>query len=276
MSKISITLDPGHVKDYNIGYYPEYREGSKMFILAQYLKEELEKYNLFEVYITRNTIEENPSLEARGKMAIENKSKVFLSLHSNAYSSPTAAGSVIFRSVRLDEKTNTLLGEKLLRAIVNAMIDDCPDTYSRGVKTRTYPSDESSDYYGVIRNSVRDSVVEYSYIIEHGFHSNPKECEWLTDDDNLRELAYVEAEVLADYFGAKLKTEIGNAEEEVVIEEELAVYPTINEVPDWAKPSVSKLIDKKLLLGTGDGQINISYDLTRMIVILDRAGAFGE
>lgn len=56
------------------------------------------------------------------------------------------------------------------------------------------------------------------------------------------------------------------------------VYKFIEDVPDWGRPSVQKLIDNKLMGGTGveDGKpiLNISSDLLRMIVVNDRAGNF--
>lgn len=60
-----------------------------------------------------------------------------------------------------------------------------------------------------------------------------------------------------------------------------AVYQTIDQVPDYAKAAVQKLIDAGALSGTGGttngkANINISYDLTRTIVILDRLGLFDK
>ena len=52
------------------------------------------------------------------------------------------------------------------------------------------------------------------------------------------------------------------------------VYKTFNDLPkDWGRATVQKLLDKDLLQGTKDG-LNISYDLLRALVILDRAGLF--
>ena len=52
------------------------------------------------------------------------------------------------------------------------------------------------------------------------------------------------------------------------------VYKTFEDLPkDWGRPTVQKLLDKDLLKGTGDG-LNISYDMLRILVILDRAGRF--
>lgn len=50
----------------------------------------------------------------------------------------------------------------------------------------------------------------------------------------------------------------------------LIVYQKIENVPDWAKPTVQKLVDKGVLNGDGNGNLNLSNDLTRTLVILDR------
>lgn len=52
------------------------------------------------------------------------------------------------------------------------------------------------------------------------------------------------------------------------------VYKTFDDLPKgWGRSTVQKLLDKDLLQGTKDG-LNISYDLLRALVILDRAGVF--
>ena len=52
------------------------------------------------------------------------------------------------------------------------------------------------------------------------------------------------------------------------------VYKTFEDLPeDWGRATVQKLLDRKLLQGTGDG-LNISFDMLRILVILDRAGKF--
>lgn len=72
---------------------------------------------------------------------------------------------------------------------------------------------------------------------------------------------------------------------EQILDQKLAtvkqpVYKTLKDVPDYAQPAVKKLVDAGALAGTGtvDGvkQLNLSYDLVRTIVILDRMGAFDK
>lgn len=57
-------------------------------------------------------------------------------------------------------------------------------------------------------------------------------------------------------------------------EESMTRYDTLAEVPDWARPTVEKLTEKGFLAGDGDG-LNLSEDMVRLLVILDRAGVFG-
>lgn len=73
---------------------------------------------------------------------------------------------------------------------------------------------------------------------------------------------------------------------EAILDDKLAsvkptTYQTIDDVPQFAKESVQKLLDCGYLSGTGgktNGKtnINLSYDLVRTIVILDRAGLFDK
>lgn len=56
-------------------------------------------------------------------------------------------------------------------------------------------------------------------------------------------------------------------------------YKYITDVPEWARPSVQKCLDKKFMVGTGtdkDGNVtlDLTVDLTRSIVLLDKAGQF--
>ena len=50
-------------------------------------------------------------------------------------------------------------------------------------------------------------------------------------------------------------------------------YNTLDEVPDWAKATIEKLLNKDILQGDGSG-LDLCYDMVRMLVVLDRAGVF--
>ena len=71
------------------------------------------------------------------------------------------------------------------------------------------------------------------------------------------------------------KEEPDMTENEVIeiINKQKTVYDTIEQVPDWAKPTIQKLMDKGVLQGEGDG-LGLTYDLTRILVINDRSGLY--
>lgn len=48
-------------------------------------------------------------------------------------------------------------------------------------------------------------------------------------------------------------------------------YEHLEDVPDWAKPTVEKLVSAGVIKGDGEA-LNLSYDLCRSLVILDRLG----
>lgn len=48
------------------------------------------------------------------------------------------------------------------------------------------------------------------------------------------------------------------------------VYRTVEDVPEWGRPMVDKLMAAGKLKGTGDGAINLSHDLLRALVIMER------
>ncbi|HHU22844.1 MAG TPA: N-acetylmuramoyl-L-alanine amidase [Clostridiales bacterium] len=52
-------------------------------------------------------------------------------------------------------------------------------------------------------------------------------------------------------------------------------YKTVEEVPQWARPTVEKLIGNGSLIGTGN-DLDLSHDMVRILVICDRNGLFKE
>lgn len=244
MSKLTIVLDPGHTTNFNKGVHPGYYEGNAVWKMAQFMKEELEKdTDQVQVILTKNSLAENPGLVARGQVAVKNNATLFLSLHTNAVGDITkyekAYGVSVYRSLFLPDSED--LGRKLADAAVAVMAPVTGVTYSRGVLTRK--SDTANrDYYGVIRGAVSSATslaaaaagpVKHAFIIEHGFHTNSKECAFLADDNNLRKMAKAEADVIKEHFGI-----IGSPEpeytglsimgESIAIEAQLLAYLAAN------------------------------------------------
>ena len=47
-------------------------------------------------------------------------------------------------------------------------------------------------------------------------------------------------------------------------------------LPQWATPTIDKLYNNEILQGNDQGSLELSYQFLRTLVILDRAGCFGN
>ena len=194
---LKITLDPGHGKTTNrTPLDPEFFEGASNFLFALELKRVLETYDGVTVYLTREHIGDDPSLDERGSKAVENGSDVFLSIHSNASSNPAAYGVEGFYSV------TTPAAKDLLDGLCNAVKTQLPSSKIRRVTTKL---DGGKDYYGVLRAS---EGVKYSMLIEQGFHTNAVELECLRLPEWRSTVAELQGKVFSDFFGLKKKDEV--------------------------------------------------------------------
>lgn len=61
-------------------------------------------------------------------------------------------------------------------------------------------------------------------------------------------------------------------EKKGVYEREMKYYRTIKDVPEYYKPTIEKCMADWSLKGTGDGEINVSEDMCRILTVLDRRG----
>lgn len=99
-----------------------------------------------------------------------------------------------------------------------------------------------------------------SILIECGFISNSIQEAQLKQPEFQQLLANAIYKGILNYLGIK--------------EENKVIYKTLNDVPSWAKPTIKKLMDRKTIAGDGSGNINLSEDMVRVLVILDREGLF--
>lgn len=203
---MKITLDPGHGQNNNQSpNNKNYYEGNQMWKLANFLKEALAEYG-FEVITTRPKITDKPSLDSRGSTAGKNGSVMFISLHSNApapnadgsYSS-TPTGTTVYYSLT-DSAKNKNIADKIGKKVAEIMGHNF-----RGSFTKQYPGKPAWDYYGVIRSAAQ-SGCKCAMLVEHGFHTNIKDSNFLLSDANLKKLAEGEAAVIAEHFGMKKKS----------------------------------------------------------------------
>lgn len=60
----------------------------------------------------------------------------------------------------------------------------------------------------------------------------------------------------------------------VIKEENEMIYKTLDDIPAWGKSTIEKLINKNALKGDENGNLNITNDLLRTLVIHDRLGLY--
>lgn len=183
-----VVLDPGHTKGYNRGAVSGYREGTAMFQYAYRLGSKLAEKGVSVGY-TRAKVTENPSLMDRGRMA--KGADLFVSLHSNGSSSPEATGVSTFYSIKRDSDKEA--AQDWCKRLAKLM-----GIRARGASTRKGGGDW--DYYTVIQYAVKVNCPKV-FLIEHGFHTNPKECEWLLQEKNLEAMAELECQIICEQLG---------------------------------------------------------------------------
>lgn len=186
----TIVIDPGHYGGYNAGVCFNYYEGNTTLVLANYIGEALKNRGA-DVRYTRTSDSQNPDLDERGSMAAD--ADLFLSVHTDASDNPEARGVTSYYSVQRPNSQD--LAVNIGEAVAGAM-----DSPFRGASARPYPNNPNLDYYGVIRAAVAAGA-DHAFIIEHGFHTNPEDCQALSDHTTLKRIAQAEADVIADYFG---------------------------------------------------------------------------
>lgn len=147
-----VMFDPGHYARYNAGP-PGYYEGDAMLEFGLALQRE------YGVLLTRQD-GKNLDLKERADKAADAGCDTLISLHTNA---PEAAkGVIIFYSVQ--RPGDRVFAEALGQALAKAM-----GISYRGAKVRTFEKDPTTDYYGVIRHSIRRGL-QHAFIVEHGSH----------------------------------------------------------------------------------------------------------
>lgn len=205
---VTICLDPGHGGNDSgaIGVNNVYEKNLTLKI-AQYCKQELEKYNCH-VVMTR-TGDTNPSLEDRANFAKSQGAQYLISIHLNSAAGGGAVGAEVYypnTHWRPDISAN---GKNVAQAIQSQLVS--LGLYDRGIKFRTidtniYPNpfryDDSSvaDYYGIIRNAKYNGLT--GMIIEHCFINNVSDYNnYLNSDAKLQKLGVADANGIVSALG---------------------------------------------------------------------------
>lgn len=230
----NIMLDAGHYGKYNRSpHVKEYYESERMWVLCRFLQVMLEKMG-HTVHTTRDDQKIDLAVVERGKKAKNHD--MFISLHSNDFD----GSDDLAKAEKIDYvvayvpsyaknsrcENSQKLGLKFAEYIKGVIGS------KQSARADTKLKDNGDEWYGVLRGWQKTNC-PLGFIIEHGFHSNPKTANWLLDDENLLNLASAEANMIDAYFKGKAKIKVGST---VRIREGATMYNSKRKLSSWVYP----------------------------------------
>ncbi|MBQ8946991.1 MAG: N-acetylmuramoyl-L-alanine amidase [Lachnospiraceae bacterium] len=190
---IKICIDPGHGGENEGALWDDYVEKDMTMIVAEAMRDELEKYSGIEVFMTR-TSDVDMSLEDRVKYATDVGADFFFCLHFNMSVDHDMYGAECWISA---------FGENYARAMDFSRIEMqlLTDTglYDRGIKTRL--NGRGTNYYGVLRVGDLEGIP--GVIIEHCHLDHAEDQPYYDHYDKLIEYGKLDATAVALYYGLK-------------------------------------------------------------------------
>ena len=188
--QVVVVIDPGHGGENLGGEYEDYTEKEMTMVVANAMKEELEKYEGIKVYLTRNGDQEL-SLKERCEYAESVNADFLFCLHFNMSKYHTLFGAECWVSA---------FGENYSKgySFASAEMDMLEELglYSRGIKTRL--NDKGTDYYGIIRQSTERNIP--CVLIEHCHLDQENDQPFYDHNEKLIEFGRLDATAVAKYF----------------------------------------------------------------------------
>lgn len=208
---IVVMLDPGHDSTHAGAQLNGLQEEAINLKIAQYCKEELEKYQGVVVYLSRSTDGSCPYQGTTSGVCNENRvlnaasvgTDIFVSLHNNSASNTSANGAMVFYPNSNYNANAGQIGKDLAQIIENHLV--ALGLYNRGITIKDaqvdkYPDGSTADYYGIIRNCKLQGIP--AIIVEHAFMSNTSDVNnFLSTDEQLKRLGVADATAIAEYYG---------------------------------------------------------------------------
>ena len=218
---IVVALDPGHDSKHTgatgIGGL---KEEVLTLKIANYCKEELEKYAGVSVYMTRTTAScPYPSNKSSGgdigdrvQAAAKAGADLFVSFHLNSSSSSSSNGAEVIVPNGNWKPQVASDGRKLAQAILNELkavgVNMRPTSiYSRDTTiNETYPDGSKSDYFSV-QIYAKEARIP-GIIVEHAFLTNSNDVnKFLKTESGLKKLGVADATGIAKYLGLSKKSD---------------------------------------------------------------------
>ncbi len=192
-----IVIDPGHGGENEGAKYDGYMEKEMTMVVARAMKEELEKYDGVEVYLTRQG-DEDVSIKDRAAFAGEKNADFLFCLHFNSSVHHSLFGTEAWVPA---EGAYYAKGYSFAQIELQELVGI--GLYSRGIKTRL--NDRGENYYGILRYCTYEKVP--SVLIEHCHLDNEKDKKFYQQGrGQIEELGRLDATAAAKYF--RLKSEM--------------------------------------------------------------------
>ena len=252
-----VFINPGHTpqndidagRDWDVGATGNgLQENIVAKNVADLLEVELKKYG---VDVVGNF--QSMSLYAITYNANATAANVLVSIHCNSSENSSANGTETFYC------QGSTTGKKIAEFVQQNLISQMK-TFDRGVKDDTQTQHQRIH---VLRASNMPAV-----LIELAFLSNANDAELLRNRQ--ADFAKAIAKGLAEYFGVSQKISPDVVDKPADLTEKR--FKNISDVPDWAKSTIQKLLNKKLLSDANN--LDLSLDMVRIFVINDRAGLY--
>lgn len=197
--KLVIVLDPGHggMADDGRpegGVYDGFVEKELNLIVAEAMKEELEKYEGVTVYLTR-TGDQKLSLEERVNYAKSVDADFLFCLHFNL----SKDHNTLFGAECWVSAFGRYYSEGYAFADIEMEALEKLGLYSRGIKTRL--NDRGTDYYGIIRLSVEQDLP--CVLIEHCHMDHENDRPFCEGREQWEAFGRLDATSVAKYFHLK-------------------------------------------------------------------------
>lgn len=189
-----IVIDPGHGGENHGGEYGDFIEKEINPVVAEAMKEYLEKFEDVTVYLTHET-DVDMSIRDRVAFAAEKDADFLFCLHFNLSVNHNLYGAEVWVPSKGELYSK---GYRFAQLQMQEMTD--LGLFSRGIKTRL--NDRDTDYYGILRYGAEYDVP--CALIEHCHLDHAKDAFAVADgEESYRQLGIRDAIAVAKYFGLR-------------------------------------------------------------------------
>lgn len=195
--ELIIVIDPGHGGNNTGAIYNDFLEKEMNMVVANAMKEELEKYEDITVYLTHTSADTTMSIQARADFAASVNADFVFCLHFNMSETNILFGSEVWVSAFGEENRQ---GYRFGCVQMETMAD--MGLYIRGVKTRF--NDSGKDYYGILRYCEEYNIP--AALIEHCHIDHEEDVGFCDSQEDLVRFGIADATSVAKFFGLSSKT----------------------------------------------------------------------